>query len=215
LAARPSRLSKNRHGTYCLRWIVPVELRSADDAVSRREIRVSLRTTDPVRARILALEFNLALERLKIMTKDLDPRLGISPMTLTTGTSQWEIRNETDRSLFSRLLKDDKGLREAIIGSIKADAPPASTVQALVNEVKAATGALAPVPNPVTLKNAAEDFVKTRVPVSGNRRSTADEKARTIALLLAHLEADGRQADKTQVHEIRRGDLVTFIGAYA
>ena len=67
MAAKPARLTTNRHGTISLRWIVPVRLR--DEHGRPREVRISLRTRDYLRARILALEFNLALERYKAMTR--------------------------------------------------------------------------------------------------------------------------------------------------
>ena len=214
MAARPSRLSKNRHGTYCLRWIVPVQLRGSVDG-AQREMRFSLRTTDPNRARILALEFNLALERMKAMTKDVDPRVGVVPMTVSMGGSTWEIRDDNDRQLFNSILKEDKDLREAVLQSIRSGMAPAEAMAALVNQVKTATGAIAPVAKPISLKNAAAKFEQSRPTVSDNRRSTAGEKGRTIALLMAYLTATDRPAETLQVHEIKRGDLVAFIGDYA
>lgn len=97
LAAKPTRLTKNRNGIFSIRWIVPVHLRERGDA--RREVRFSLRTTDPRKARILALEFNLALERLRAtMTKDSDPRAGVTPLALKFGPAglKADIQSEND-----------------------------------------------------------------------------------------------------------------------
>jgi len=118
LAAKPARLTKNRHGIYCLRWVVPLRFRDkSPGAASPREIRISLRTADPQRARILALEFNLALERMKATMRESDPRLGLTPMTVTMGSTQWDIRNDDDRQLFDRLLRDNDDLRSAMLQS--------------------------------------------------------------------------------------------------
>ena len=104
MAAKPSRLAKNSHGTYCLRWIVPAGMR-ADG--SPREIRFSLRTTDPGEARILALEFNLALERVRAATRAKQRSAGTTaPLTVTIGETQWNIRDGQGRHQFDQLLSD-------------------------------------------------------------------------------------------------------------
>lgn len=71
MAAKPARLARNRHGTFTFRWIVPVQLRERVGV--SREIRVSLPTTDPAKARILALELNLELERLRALMSSKQP----------------------------------------------------------------------------------------------------------------------------------------------
>ncbi|WP_140628288.1 site-specific integrase [Methylibium rhizosphaerae] len=212
MSAKPSRLTKNRHGTYCLRWIVPVGLRSDG---SPREIRFSLRTTDPARARILALEFNLALERVRAMTRDKHPHAGVTPLTVTIGQTQWDIRDDNDRRLFDQLMHDNPDIRQALLQSVRSGVAPAEAMAALVQQVKAATVSAASVANPMLLKTAIEVFEQSRGTLDSNRRSTAGEKRRTMDLLQAHLIAHGRPADSTHVHEVRRDELLDFVNAYA
>lgn len=211
LPAKPSRLTKNRHGTYCLRWIVPAGLR--EDG-SPKEIRFSLRTTDPGQARILALEFNLALERLRAMTRDKHPHAGVTPLTVTIGETKWDIQNDNDRRLFDQLLRDNPDMRSALRKSITDGMAPAEAMAALVQQVKSVTAAAAPVANPVLMTKALELYESSRGSLDNNKRSTASEKRRTIDLLWAYLLANGR-SDSTYVHEIRRDELVGFIQAYA
>jgi integrase len=212
LSAKPSRLTKNRHGTYCLRWIVPVGLRSDG---SPREIRFSLRTTDASRARILALEFNLALERVRAMTRDKHPHAGVTPLTVTIGQTQWDIRDDNDRRLFDQLMHDNPDIRQALLQSVRSGVAPAEAMAALVQQVKAATVSAASVANPMLLKTAIELFEQSRGTLDHNRRSTAGEKRRTMDLLQAHLTANGRPANSTHVHEVRRDELLDFVNAYA
>lgn len=210
--AKPSRLTKNRHGTFCLRWIVPVGLR--EDG-SPREIRFSLRTTDPGKARILALEFNLALERLRAMTRDKHPHAGVTPLTVTIGETKWDIQNDNDRRLFDQLLRDNPDMRQALRKTINEGMMPAEAMAALVQQVKTVTAAAAPVANPTLMRKAIDIYVGSRGTISDNKRSTAGEKRRTMELLWAHLQSHGRQHDTTYVHEIRRDELVEFIEEYA
>ncbi len=212
MPAKPSRLTKNRHGTYCLRWIVPVGLR-ADG--SPREIRFSLRTTDPSNARILALEFNLALERLRAMTRDKHPHAGVTPLTVTIGETKWDIRDDNDRRLFDQLLRDNPDMRQALRKSINAGVVPAEAMAALVQQVKAVTAKAAPVANPTLMKTAIELYEGSRGLLDSNRRSTAGERRRTMDLLQAHLVANGRAQATTHVHEVRRDELIDFITSYA
>lgn len=72
MAIAPPRLEKNRHGVYSLRLVVPQAHRQPGDG---REIRISLRTRDPVHARILALGLNTRIEKLRLERPDVDPRL--------------------------------------------------------------------------------------------------------------------------------------------
>lgn len=212
LSAKPARLTKNRHGTYCLRWIVPVGMR-ADG--SPREIRFSLRTTDPSTARILALEFNLALERVRAMTREKHPHAGITPLTVTIGETKWDIRDDNDRRLFDQLMRDNPDIRQALLQSVRSGVAPAEAMAALVQQVKTATTAVAAVANPMLLKTAIDLYEQSRGTLDSNRRSTAGEKRRTMDLLQAYLVANGRPADTTHVHDLRRDELIGFVSDYA
>lgn len=210
--ARPSRLSKTRHGVYMLRWVVPVALR---DATGRpREVRVSLRTRELIRARILALSFNLAVERAKTMTKPDDNAHLVNLMTLTMGNLKVDINNDQDRRLFHDLVTHDPALRESMLESMRSGTPPAAAMAALVNQAKASVSGPAP-QNPVLLKDALDLYQSTRGTLGGNRRSTAGEKRRTLELLLAHLLATGHPEDALYVHGLRRDHLLNFVTSYA
>lgn len=125
LAAKPPRLTRNRHGTYTFRWMVPVHLRARLHV--RREIKVSLRTTDDIQARILALELNLELERLRAtMPQDpADIRHLINPMILKPGGGvEADIRTDSDLRLFQDLLSQNYELREGLMQRIRRGEDP-------------------------------------------------------------------------------------------
>lgn len=69
-----------------------------------REVRDSLRTKETVRARILVLGFDLALERIKTMTNDFDPRKMLAPWTLQTNTLTIEVKDAEDQKDFNQCL---------------------------------------------------------------------------------------------------------------
>ena len=122
LAAKPARLTTNRHGTFSLRWIVPVRLR--DEHGRPREVRISLRTRDCLTARILALEFNLALERNKAMTLPFDPST-IAPWSLQAGGVKIEVTCAENQKLFQQAMKDDPDLRAALLEAMRSGMQPA------------------------------------------------------------------------------------------
>ena len=212
MAARPSRLIRNRHGTYTLRWIVPVRCRDA--AGGPREVRFSLRTRDPVRARILALEFNLALERAALMSPPFD-RGSLRTWTLTAPGVEVKVEGAEDREQFTQFLREHPDFRKALIEALRSGADRKQTVEAAIESVKAAVAAVPRVPRPTALGAAVETFVATRVTLSDNRRVTAGEKKRTLRLLLDHLAGKGVDVDRLQVHDLARPDIVDFVNAYA
>ncbi|MEJ8855866.1 site-specific integrase [Variovorax robiniae] len=217
MAARPARLIKNRHGIFCLRWVVPLRFRDkSPGATSPREVRISLRTADPQRARILALEFNLALERLKLSMPHHDPRLSAAPFILTVGGMQVDIRDENDRHQFTGFLHDNPDVREEMINAIRSGAASRSeAMDNLVNGVKRATDALAPVASPMLVKDAVEKFVASLTTVGANRRSTAGDKQSTLRMFRENLIEQGCPPDSTYLHTLNRGHLLTFVEAYA
>lgn len=210
--ARPSRLSKNRHGTFQIRWIVPVSVRGPNGRP--KEIRVSLRTRDIHRARILCLHFNLAVEKARMTKQYDDLPLHLSHMTLTVGNMKVQIENDQDRRLFQDLLRNDSGIRDTMLEAIRSGTPPKEALAALVMHTQASLGTPAPL-NPVLLKDALGLYESTRNALSRNRRATAGEKRRTIELLTAHLLGTGHSEGSLYVHEIRRDQLLNFIISYA
>ena len=212
LAAKPARLTTNRHGTFSLRWIVPVRLR--DEHGRPREVRISLRTRDYLRACILALEFNLALERNKAMALPFNPST-VAPWSLQAGGVKIEINGAEDQKLFQQAMKDDPDLRTALMEALRSGRQPAEAIAALVSQVKGAIGDAAGVAQPKLLSTAIAQYVKTREVLSKNRRSTAGEKKRTLELLLQHLESQGKDLARFSVHELKRAILVDFVATYA
>ncbi|MFG6443006.1 DUF6538 domain-containing protein [Roseateles sp. LKC17W] len=213
MAAKTSRLAKNRHGTYCLRWIVPAGMR-ADG--SPREIRFSLRTTDPGEARILALEFNLLLERVRAATRAKQRSAGMkAPLTVTIGETQWNIRDGQGRHQFDQLLRDRPELRQALLATVEDGVAPVEAAAALVQQATPAIMSAAHPANPVLLKTAIELFEQSRPTLNGNRRGTASEKRRTMDLLQVHLIARRRPSQLIYVHDIRRDELIDFVTEYA
>lgn len=210
---KPSRLTRNRHGTYCLRWIVPADLRAPCER--RREVRVSLRTTDPNRARILALEFNLALERIKAMGRSKTPPIGVTPMTLTIGNMSIDVQNDNDRQQLNAFLRENPDIRERMLASIRAGSPAADAMSGLIEQVKTAASAIAGVAKPTALSDAIESFIRSRQGLARNSRSTAGEKGRTLRLFQEHIESDRKPGTRIFVHDILRSDVLAFINAYA
>lgn len=206
--ARTARLTKNRHGTFTLRVVVPRALRGPTGRP--REVRLSLRTRDLVRARILALQFNLKLEQLKAMTKqNPTPPQGLEYMTLTMGNLKVDINSEEDHRLFQKLLSDNEELRDAMLQAVRTGTAPAG-VQQLMTQPPASRPL-----NPILLKDAIELYESTRGALNQNRRSTAGEKRRTLDLMRAHLRSTGLRDETLYVHEIRRDQLIAFLGVYA
>lgn len=209
---KPTRLTRNRHGTYCLRWIVPADLRPS--CQGRREVRFSLRTTDSSRARILALEFNLALERIKQMTRSKTPPIDMARMMLTMGGLSVDIRDDNDRRLFDAFLRENPDIRQQMLLSIRSGQPPAEALAALIEHTKAASDASNGVAKPTLLADAIKEFVGTRAGLARNSRSTMGEKDRTLSLFQEHIESS-RPGTKVFVHDVRRSDAVAFVNAYA
>ena len=213
MPSKPSRLSKNRHGTYCLRWIVPARYRDADD--KPRELRFSLRTSDTVRARILALEFNLALERLHAMTKKVDPRTLIAPWTLEFAGMKVEVKDAEDQSLFNQFLVDNPDIRQRMLESIRAGTDPAVARLELMASVKEALIGASGVVVPMKFPAAIDAFVNSRSALAKNRDATIAEKKRTLNLLGAYLTSLGTSIEEFPVHELTARLILNFITSHA
>ena len=215
LAAKPARLTTNRHGTFSLRWIVPVRLR--DEHGRPREVRISLRTRDDQQARILALEFNLALERNKAMSRP-DPST-TAPWSIQAGNVKIEVNGSEDQRLFQQAMKQDPDLRAAIMDALRSGTPPADALAALVAQVKGAVDSAVGVDEPSLMLPAVAAYLKDREPLSKNRRSTAGEKRRTLEFLLEFLPEQlaekGKDLAQFSVHELKRPVLIDFVAAYA
>ncbi|MFZ2986744.1 DUF6538 domain-containing protein, partial [Ideonella sp.] len=222
MAAKPARLARNRHGTFTFRWIVPVPLRERVGA--RREIRVSLRTKDCRTARILALELNLELERLRAaMSKDptADLRHLINPLTLKLpGGIEAEIKTDEDLRLFQSFLTQNGDLRDALMQAIRRGEDPGQAMASLVQDLKQAASGANRVARPKKMAEAIKEFATASAGSSAadgevDARSTPGQKLRTVTMLFDDLVAQGRDRDALCVHEILRSDLKGFIDRYA
>lgn len=189
-------------------------MRWRDDQGRPREIRFSLRTRDPVRARILALEFNLALERAALMSDPFN-RGSISPWTLSAPGFEVKVEGAEDQKQFAKFLREHPDFRKALLDALRSGADRKETIEAAIESMKAAVATVQRVPRPTGLRTAVETFVATRVTLSDNRRSTAGEKKRTLGLLLDHLAGKGADVDRMQVHDLARPDIVDFVNVYA
>jgi integrase len=213
MASKPSRLSKNQHGTYCLRWIVPARYRDSNG--KPRELRFSLRTNDTVRARILALEFNLALERLHAMTQHVDPRKLIAPWTLETGDLKIEVKDAEDQKLFNQFLIDNPDIRQRLLESIRSGTDPVAARVELMASIKDALGAAQGVSVPTKLPTAKQEFIASRSTLSDNSEDTIAEKKRTLSLLEDYLTSPGKDSSELFVHEITQPNILKFVTAHA
>lgn len=222
LAAKPARLARNRHGTFTFRWIVPVPLRERVGA--RREIRVSLRTKDCRTARILALELNLELERLRAaMSKDptADLRHLITPLNLKLpGGIEAEIKDDNDLRLFQSFLTQNGDLRDALMQAIRRGEDPSQAMASLVQDLKQAASGAHRVARPTPMVEAIQQFVAaanagSAAEVTRGTRSTPGEKLRTLTMLLDDLAAQGRDRETVCVHEVTRSDVKGFVDRYA
>jgi integrase len=234
-ARRPARLARNRHGTFCLRWIVPVRFRDASG--KPREVRVSLRTRDPLHARILAMEINLAYEKVLQMTSKIDPRQLLGSWTLKAGDFDLTVKDEDDLASFNSFLSTHPDIRQAILKKIEqgmspdqaaslfqdllnsrpgsgAAAPAALDGPPLVNNPMVSAGAAPAGVIPVKLLDAIDNYAGTRESLSGNRGRTAAEKRRTMDVMVEFLELCEYDIRKTFVHQIGRVQCLDFIHHY-
>ena len=233
---RPARLAQNRHGVFCLRWIVPKRFRDAEG--KPREVRVSLRTRDPQQARILAMQVNLAYERVSAMTSKFDPRQMLVPWTLSVGGVTMGINGEKDLEGFNSFLREHPEIKQAILKQLEQGVAPeqaATMLKELVriqNDAAATAGLkaqLAPDEStqrppagvkPVKLVDALNAYCNSRQTHAGNRDTTVAEKRRTMGLLLEFLRKPDPEIDltvdvtKILTHEVERDQFVDFIGYY-
>ena len=226
---RPARLSRNRHGVFCVRWIVPLRFRNAEG--KPREVRVSLRTRDVQHARILAQQINLAYERVLYMSKKFDPRQVSVPWSLSVGDLKVEVKDDNDLASFNSFLDAHPDLKQSILKKIEQGMSTDQVIAMFQNLVVAKPdfaaaplasdlpppggGALAPAGvTPVKLLDAINSYAGTRESLSGNRGSTAVEKRRTMDVMVEFLELCGFEISKTFVHQIGRAQCLDFIHHY-
>jgi|GEM_PF-3435213 len=107
MATRIPRLQLSRHGVFCFRYIRPPK---PPLFTTRREICISLRTRNSAEARIIALFLNQVIE--SKLANEIDKKLlqnlatYASPYTLKIGRLTAEIKNDQDRELIEKDLKN-------------------------------------------------------------------------------------------------------------
>ena len=136
-------------------------------------------------------------------------------MTVTLGDASFELRDDTDMKLFDGFLRGNPDVREKLLKELRSGQVPIDAVTGFAEHVKAIANTAAGVRSPTELTLAVEEFVGSRAALAKNRRTTADEKRRTLDNLLTYLRAKGRMGTKLHVHEVLRSDLLSFITDYA
>jgi integrase len=228
---RPARLAQNRHGVFSLRWVVPLRFRNAQG--KPKEVRVSLRTRDVHRARILAMEINLAYEKALQMSSNFDPRTLLTPWSLSVGDLKVDVKDEADLASFNAFLEQHPDIKQAMLKKIEQGmapdqvaaqfqqllagkpAPVASALLGALPHLGGPGAAAAPGITPVKLTEAVDKFAGTRASFAKSKRSTVTEKRRTLDLLMAYLERANFDLSKTLVHELGRAQFLDFVHDYS
>lgn len=226
---RPARLSRNRHGVFCVRWIVPLRFRNAEG--KPREVRVSLRTRDVQHARILAQQINLAYEKVLYMSSKFDPRQMSVPWSLSVGDLKVEVKDEKDLASFNSFLDAHPDLKQSILKKIEQGMSTDQVIAMFQHLVVPQSAAAAPLPAadlrgpgsgslapagviPVKLLAGINNFAGTRESLAANRGSTTIEKRRTMDLMVEFLELCGFDISQTFVHQIGRVQCLDFVHHY-
>lgn len=201
---RPARLEQNRHGVFVLRLVVPVAHRDADGRP--REVRISLRTRDPARARVLALQLNADIERLRLERPTIDPRQLLLQHQLQTsglGFSSAASLGTTHSAMTSTTQ------------SIDAVAPRVRLSPGETPSLPVSASSTMPASTPTKLKFAIEAFVRSRAALAQNRRNTGLEKQRSLSLLMGFLRERGISDAEASVASLTRTMLIDFVAAYS
>lgn len=105
LKIKAPRLGRNRLGVFFVRYPSFV-----DSAGRRRVVQQSLRTKDPARAKVLALQFSLDLALGGGNLSTQDPRKGATPWTVNTSTGEFAAEGEDDHQRLMGFLAEHKDL---------------------------------------------------------------------------------------------------------
>lgn len=192
---RPPRLELNRHGVFVVRLVIPATHR---DAAGRpRDIRVSLRTRDPVQARNLALQLNTRIEQFRLQCPAEDHRILLLQHQATLGGHLGDPQPAYQRP-------DVAGLHCSTSVSGHADTgwpqEPPSPAQP---------------PSGTKLGAAIEAFVRSRGALATNRKNTGAEKQRALSMLAKFLRERGIEVDKVSAAAVSRPMLIDFVEVYA
>jgi len=165
------------------------------------------------------MQINLALERVRTVTTDFDPRKILDRFILRINGLEFEVKDEKDVPSFNAFLASNPDLRQSILEAVQSGMRPQQAMQLAIQMVRSAGGAPgaahAAVMAPATLESAIDAFAGSRETLAGNRRSTAGEKRRTMDLLLDFLGRGGRDTKSMLVHELSRAHLIDFVEHHA
>ena len=193
---RPPRLELNRHGVFVLRLVIPVAHR---DAAGRpRDIRVSLRTRDPVQARILALQLNTRIEQFRLDSPAEDPRILL-------------LEHQAAHSGHPDV--PDSAHRGPGLAGMNGSMPVSG--QAHTGWPQESPPSPAHPPSGTKLCSAIEAFVRSRGALANNRKNTGAEKQRALSMLAQFLRERSIEVDKVSAAAISRPMLIDFVEIYA
>jgi integrase len=194
------RLYRKRCGTYFLRVILSTAASTSDGARrKRKEVRCSLRTKNPRRARAIAAWANARLELARSMSDrdDILKALGVEIRTWTIGPNGISAEGEDDTNNLLRVLNAHPTLPQALAAPRRAEEPVSALQQLMLDhidrlEAQNALSAMATVPapgtppNPTRMTKALEEFKAKCV---GDRlaEKTVFERMRLLKALVAHV----------------------------
>lgn len=130
--------------------------------------------------RVLALEFNLLLERVRAAARDGQRCAGSTALTVTIGETQWNIRDHGGGGQFDQLLRDRLESRQTLLETVEEGVAPVEVAAGLVQHATLATVSAVHPAHPILLKMAIERFEQSRPTLNGNRSGTASEKRPTM-----------------------------------
>ena len=193
---RPPRLELNRHGVFVVRLVIPAAHR---DAAGRpRDIRVSLRTRDPVQARILALELNTRIELFRLQSPAEDPRILLLQHQATHG-GHLGVPHPADQGPDVEGPHGSRPVGGQAHTGWPQEPPPSP----------------AHPPSGTKLGPAIEAFVRSRGALANNRKNTGAEKQRALSMLAQFLRERSIEIDKVPAAAVSRPMLIDFVEVYA
>ena len=204
---RPARLEQNRHGVFIMRLVVPVAHRDADGRP--RDIKVSLRTRDPVRARVLALQLNADIERCRLEATDVDPRQVLLRHQLAGDRQLLETAATASKvaSLPASLAMAPGPKATETVATVSS-----SAAHSMSTHANSASSSMPP--STAKLRPLVNAFVESRGTLAQNRRNTGLEKRRSLSMLEAFLRERGIGGEEASAAMLTRANLIDFVGFY-
>lgn len=220
----PRLYRKKRCGTYFLRVILGQSASSSEvGGRKRNEVRCSLRTKDPGRARALAAWANARLELARTMTDrhDLWRFIGADIRQWTADKNGFAADGPDDTRNLNEFLEKNPKIVDAFAQGMQA-APPEKTpreleLMALIAKfdtrepVRAAAHPSQP-PNPMPMSRAFAEYRRGKLVDAAHKARTADDKERLFNKFVAHVVATNPELGTDPcVHDIGTHHLTAFL----